>query len=540
MKALTTDTAPVSHARSEAAGRAADEPTSKGPSTSPSTSPLGDEPAEVPRKAARRPPLSGKKAPEIKPLSGHVEPHGDAWTLRVRIDGKRTRIRLGALSEMSEARAEEKGAAWRERMAREQRGMAPKRLAGVTVKEHFESWISGEMFRKYGAVNGLKVKASADQDRTRARKYIYPVIGRKLVVDVTDEDIDKVMARMPPDRRAGTRARLHSLLHRGFDLAIAPVRLRKDNPVTRYHRPAKDPPKLFAYLFPAEVLALLACVAVPLGRRVLYALAVYTGLRKSSLLALKRSAVDLDNRTVLSRVSKTGVAQFFSIEPGLVWVLRGWFKVSPQDDRAAPILTAADLGVREGRHEEAEALRADLRAAGITREVLFAKTENVEMLRFHDMRATFVTWAKRAGKSDGYISDRTGHLTPEMLQRYTRAARTLEDLRIEPFPELTGTIPELVDVLVVHGGTPDGDPEGGTGNTPPTPAQPDGSSAGAAPRQADPRVDPRALRRRQAGGGAQQEHRGMRRLMPARRRFKIHYPEGFEGSSPSFGTKRNC
>src|SRR6185312_11063001 len=134
----------------------------------------------------RSPLALSEKKPPVKPLAGHVEPHGDAWTLRVRIDGKRTRIRLGALSEMSQPRAEEKGAAWRERMAREQRGMAPKRPAGITVKEHFESWISGEMFRKYGAVNGLKVKASADQDRTRARKYIYPVIGRKLVVDVTD------------------------------------------------------------------------------------------------------------------------------------------------------------------------------------------------------------------------------------------------------------------------------------------------------------------------------------------------------------------
>jgi integrase len=398
---------------------------------------------------SRRSPLSGEKTPEVKPLAGHVEPHGDSWTLRVRIDGKRTRIKLGALCEMSEARAKEKGAAWLERMAREKR-RARSTFVRVTVKAHFESWISGEMFRTYGAVNGLKIKASAKTDRQRARKYVYPEIGAKLVAEVTEEDIDRVMARIPAGRRAGTRARLHSLLHRGFDLAIAPVRLRKDNPVSRYHKPAKDPAKLFAYLFPVELLAVLACVTIPLGRRVLYALAAYTGLRKSSLLALARSATDLENRTLLSRVSKTGIAQLFEIPPGLVWVLRGWYAVTPRDP-CAPILTAEDLQVREGRHEEAEALRADLRVAGVTREELFppakasTRTTNIEPLRFHDMRGTFVTWAKRAGKGDGWIADRTGHLTPEMIQRYTRAARTLEDLRIQPFPELTGTIPELVE-----------------------------------------------------------------------------------------------
>jgi integrase len=408
-------------------------PPSRNPIEPPDVPPAPSPPSDQPGKPARRRPLSGAKKPQPKPLAGSVQVHGGWYTLRVRVGDRQPRFKLGKVDEMSEAKANEKAAAWLERMAREGRSAAPTTPAGVTVKAHFEAWISGDLFRKYGAVNGLKIKASADDDRARARCYIYPEIGKKLVVHVTEEDIDRVMGRVPPERRAGTRARIHSLLHRGFDLAIAPARLRKDNPVTRYHKPAKDPLKLFAYLFPSELLALLACRAVPLGRRVLYALAIYTGLRKSSLLALTRKAVDLDNRTLLSRVSKTGIAQLFEIPPSLVWVLRGWYRVAPTSDPAAKILTALDLGLREGRHQEAEALRADLRAAGITREMLFAKGPNVEPLRFHDMRGTFVTWAKRAGKGDGWISDRTGHLTPEMIQRYTRAARTLEDLRIDPF-----------------------------------------------------------------------------------------------------------
>jgi integrase len=438
-------------------------------------------------KPSRRAPLSGKKAPDVEPLAGSVVPHGKSWTLRTRIGGEQKRFRLGKLSEMSEAKAKEKGAAWLERMAREGRGAAPSTPKGVTVKEHFEAWISGEMFRQHGAVNGLKPKTSAGVDSWRAGKYVYKAIGSKAVVDVTEHDIDKIMASIPAERRAGTRAKVYALLHRGFDLAIVPARLRKDSPVTRYHKPAKDAPKLFGYLFPVELLALLACMAIPLGRRVLYAIAVYTGLRKSSLLALAWKAVDFDNRTLLSRVSKNGIAQLFEIPVGLVWVLRMWYVVSESPDRSARIIPRAALMLRGGgrprngekatiRQTEAQALRADLRAAGITREVLFMKAPNVEPLRFHDGgRATFVTWAKRAGKSDGWIADRTGHLTAEMIQRYNRAARTLEDLRIEPFPELTGTIPELV---AAEGGGSRGSPQGGpSSSTPPSPA---GSGDGAA------------------------------------------------------------
>jgi hypothetical protein len=52
----------------------------------------------------------------------------------------------------------------------------------------------------------------------------------------------------------------------------------------------------------------------------------------------------------------------------------------------------------------------------------------------------------REGRGDGWISDRTGHLTPEMRLRYSRAARTLSDLDYKPFPEIGKAIPELGDL----------------------------------------------------------------------------------------------
>jgi hypothetical protein len=96
------------------------------------------------------------------------------------------------------------------------------------------------------------------------------------------------------------------------------------------------------------------------------------------------------------------------------------------------------------REREARVVRDDLEAAEIHRPTLLGKGgDNVQAQRFHDLRATFVTWAMRDGKRDGWISDRTGHITPEMRARYARAARTLSDLDYKPFPDIAAAIPEL-------------------------------------------------------------------------------------------------
>ncbi|WP_437600292.1 tyrosine-type recombinase/integrase [Sorangium sp. So ce590] len=402
----------------------------------------------------------------IKLPRGNVEERGGSWSLRIRVGGERKRIPLG--SGMSEAKAREKADAWRERMAREGYGVdaPPAKPEGVTVRDHYEAWISGALLRDHGPVNGLREKASADVDRWRAARYIYPAIGDKLVHEVTEQDIERVMARVPRERREKTHTQLYSLLRRGFDLAVMPARLRKDSPVTRYHRPPKGTAKLFAYLLPAEVLALLACVAIPIGRRVLYALAVYTGLRKSSLMALKWKDVDITHAMLAALVTKNGVPQLFEIPAGLVSVLRAWraWCGAPADDERVV------QGVECVATREAEQLRADLRAAGVTREVLFSKERNVSPMRFHDLRATFVTWAKRAGKGDGWIADRSGHLDRAQLERYARAARTLADIKIVPFPDITSAIPELAPAagegpggpLTEGGGTPESGPTGRT------------------------------------------------------------------------------
>jgi integrase len=347
--------------------------------------------------------------------------------------------RCKAISERERARVKAELAA-QEKAAREKR---------LTVKQLGEQWTSHELFKIHGEINGLREKASAKDDGYRLARYVYPVIGSKPVADVEEADIERIMREAQsrartlkgkPKLSSASRFQIWQCMSRLFDLAIRPARLRETSPVPEYLRPSRGKRKLYGFLYPSELLALLKCRTVPLGRRMLYALAVYTGLRKGSLFALTWGGIDFENGTLTSLKSKTGLPQLFEIPGTLLELLARWYEQCGRPGKGTLIVRGVD--VRAER--EAEALRDDLRAAGVQREALVGATaDNVEPLRFHDLRATFVTWAMREGKGDGWISDRTGHLTPEMRARYARAARILADLKYEPFPSLDRSVPEL-------------------------------------------------------------------------------------------------
>lgn len=326
--------------------------------------------------------------------------------------------------------------------------------APSTVEGFGTLWTSGALYREYGDYNGLKMKRSARDDRNRLRKYVYPYIGKALVANVTEETVARAMAKAATDfeDRKGrpmsqaTKRHIYMVMHRLFDLAIRPGKLRADNPVTRHSLPKAGPQKIYAFLYPEELIDVLGCTEVSIVHRIYYALATYTGLRKSALKALTWGSINFEKATVRSLVSKTDVPQFFSQRdpavPGLhslldLLVLYRKYLGDPAGDQPiiGKLLCADD-------HEAAQ-LRADLKCAGVTREELFRKSEREEPLRFHDLRATFVTWAFRMERPNSWIEDRTGQVTERIMKRYKRAALSITDLEYEPFPDISRAIPEL-------------------------------------------------------------------------------------------------
>ncbi len=190
----------------------------------------------------------------------------------------------------------------------------------------------------------------------------------------------------------------------------------------------------------------MACGEVPLARRLCYGLLIREGFRVSELLGLTWANVDLERGVVYLDENKTDDPRSWVLDPGVVEGLRRWKEHFAW--RALP--TARVLRDRHDtvadRFEMAELLRDALREAGVDRPQLFERTETRMPLRAHDLRASFVTVNLALGKTEAWITDRTGHRSSQMIYRYKRQARTHAELDLGGFRPLHEAIPELAKV----------------------------------------------------------------------------------------------
>jgi integrase len=426
--------------------------------------------------------LSGTKQPKAKPLAGTVVPHGDAWTLRVRIAGKHHRIRLGALSEMSEAKAHEKGAAWRERLAREgyQPHEAPIRAGVLTFRQLGELWTSGKLATQYP--DHVKAKRSADDDRYRLEKHVYPHIGDVPIPDFSLDHAEKVMGKLPSDPSAATtRRHVAQLMTRIMSIAVFPLRLIKASPIPRGFLPKPAPSKALPYLYPDEDRTLLGCTLVPLCWRIFYGFLDREGSRTSEAIGLTVSDLDLVRGAVTLDKNKTDDPRAWALLPGDVRALRAWFAhreaaLGRKLRADEPVFIDEEGGPIQDQHL-ADRLRSHLMIAKIDRAALFEKSDARRPMRAHDLRGTFVTLALANGRTESWVMDRTGHKSSLMINRYRRTARTAAELGLGDLTPLDEAIPELA--------------ARSTDGVPPQ-AAPSGSSADASDEVAGERAQARA------------------------------------------------
>ena len=111
----------------------------------------------------------------------------------------------------------------------------------------------------------------------------------------------------------------------------------------------------------------------------------------------------------------------------------------------------------------ADLLRDDLKLAGVTRAELYERSEVRMPIRAHDLRSTFVTLSLAAGRSETWVSDRTGHRSTQMISRYRRAARTADELEIGELARTASELGlgELVSMVETVPDLPDCGPGGG-------------------------------------------------------------------------------
>jgi integrase len=215
---------------------------------------------------------------------------------------------------------------------------------GETVTEYAKRWC------EWREGSGL---ACVGDDRARLLCHVLPVIGTRGIVDVTRDDLKRLVSMLDAKARRGFRegtdgrrksfgwkSAVHAwtVVRAMFPDACGAKRVdlcvRDDNPAAGVAAPDTGTRKAKTYLWPSEFLALVSSPSVPVRWRRLVALAVCTYARAGELAALEWDGIDLEHGTIhvnrskgskgkrSLKPTKTDVARRIPIEPSLMPLLR--------------------------------------------------------------------------------------------------------------------------------------------------------------------------------------------------------------------------
>jgi integrase len=325
-------------------------------------------------------------------------------------------------------------------------GMAPRAGIGEipTFAKWATQWTTGELAKKYP--DHVREKRSSDRDEQLLRNYVVPQLPPDLRVDQFGlEHAEVVMANLPEHLAPGTRGLVAHTMARLMRLAVYPGKWRKDNPLPPGWLPRKGSQKAKECLYPDEDALLLGGVSrqpglpdVPVIRRLAYGFLAREGMRTDEMAGLRWRDVDLERGRVHLDTNKTDDPRDWDLRPDVVEALVRWKARQPFTEPEDYVLAegSAALNVKH----LAGLLRRDLRRVGVARPQLFERSEVRQPIRAHDLRATFVTIGLATGRTETWISDRTGHQSHKMIDAYRRKARTWNLGELGPLHEL---IPEL-------------------------------------------------------------------------------------------------
>ncbi len=408
---------------------------------------------------------------------------GEKWSARVPLGGERLSIALTTCAKTDEAKAKERSALLCDLAARltgaghrdiivpllERAGAEDgKRLDDVltaadrlcagealapaavltTVREFGEQWASGKLHARWP--DHVKLKRSADDDRERLRRYVFPIVGEVALKDFTLKHADAVMSALPPSLNPTTRRHCGQVLARLLKLAAYPARLIERSPLPPGFLPRVAQRKALAYLHPTEDAKLMACTSIELAHRLFYGVAVREGPRRSELANLTWGQLDLAVGSVRLDENKTDDPRAWALQPDVVRALARW-RMRRGEPGSDALVFADDTGKPIATSERTHAVqtfRDHLRVAGVTRLELFEKSAMRQPIRLHDLRATFVTLALANGRTETWVADRTGHRSSVMVNRYRRAARHAAEIGLGPLGALDQLAPELAEHAV--------------------------------------------------------------------------------------------
>ena len=182
--------------------------------------------------------------------------------------------------------------------------------------------------------------------------------------------------------------------------------------------------------------------SVPLAFRRNVALCVYTYTRLGELCGLKWEDVHLEDGYIHVHRNVDPVTGQEKMTKG---AQRGqsMSRRIPIEANLKPLLVAMKAAAtsewvvdRKNPKGWSGLLKEYLKDAGVTRSELFASTATTCAIRFHDLRATGITWAIVRGDNPVTVAHRAHHTSYNTTQEYIREAENLRSGFGQVFPEL--------------------------------------------------------------------------------------------------------
>lgn len=320
----------------------------------------------------------------------------------------------------------------------------------MTFGDIADAWTKGELHEKHPA-HVKKIDQAIN--KMRLDKHILPIVREVPITLFALEHAERVMRQ--PSLPEGSHRHVAQLVTRVCNLAVYPIKALKVSPIPRGWLPKPNAKRAGSFLYPDEDATLMRCRDVAIDDRILFGFLDREGTRKSEAAALEWSDLDLVRGAINLDENKTDDPRAWKLDSGVAAALR-WWKV--QRERKGTFVFGNADGTKRDVDHLADELRDALVCAGVDRPALFESSKSRMRLRAHDLRSTFVTINLALGKSESWVSDRTGHKSSAMINNYKRAARMVSELDLGALLPLADALPEtsaIVDRLDGDGGAGD-------------------------------------------------------------------------------------
>ncbi|MDZ4675935.1 MAG: site-specific integrase [Oligoflexia bacterium] len=243
------------------------------------------------------------------------------------------------------------------------------------------------------------------------KKWVHPIWKERDIRSITNSDVHDLVFNRLEEAKPNSRKHILKMLKRIFNMAIED-RLLEHNPAVKIRVKVPDTKQVALNFNEANILLREAKLT---NHRFfeIWALALFTGMRSGELYALRWNDIDFENRRICvsqSWCSKAGFGSTKSnrnrtvpISKELERLLKEMHLKSPKDQEfVLPHLQEWSHG------EQAKVLRAFCKSIGIT------------PVKFHDLRATFITQILLKGVPLAQVMSIVGHTELKTTNVYLR------------------------------------------------------------------------------------------------------------------------